>query len=245
VNSVVGAIANVTLRALLSRRRSLLMLLLALSPLLLALLIRAAGRPVDPVRVERNLLDGLVIRTVLPLVALVLGTGAMGSELEDGTGVYLLTKPVPRWVIMAAKFLAAAGLTAALVAPAALLTGLLVAGDQGGGAGIAFAYAIATAIGALLYTGIFLALSIATGRALIIGLVYTLLWEGLLAGLFAGSRAFSVREYTIGIAGLLDPGHVTAQLDPVTAVVGSVAVFGLSFFLATQLLANYQVRGAD
>ena len=40
------------------------------------------------------LLDGLVVTTLLPLAALVYGTAALGAEIEDGTAVYLLSKPV-------------------------------------------------------------------------------------------------------------------------------------------------------
>ena len=49
----------------------------------------------------------------MPLVALIFGTAALGSEIEDGTAVYLLIKPIPRWQIALAKILVAAGLTAA------------------------------------------------------------------------------------------------------------------------------------
>ena len=48
----------------------------------------------------------------MPLVALILGTAALGSEIDDGTAVYLLIKPIPRWRIALAKILVAAGLTA-------------------------------------------------------------------------------------------------------------------------------------
>jgi ABC-2 type transport system permease protein len=242
---MIDTILRLTLRSLLSRRRSILMLLLAVSPVLIAVLVRVAGRPVDPVRIELNVLDGLIVRTVLPLVALVLGTGAMGSELEDGTAVYLLAKPIPRWKITAAKLLAAGGLTAILVSPAALVTGLLIAGDQGGGGGVAVAYALAAVVGSFLYTGVFLAASVATGRALIIGLVYTLLWEGLLAGLFAGSRAFSIREYTIGIAGMISPARIRPPLDPVTTIAGSIVVLVVAVLLATRWLSTFQVRASD
>jgi ABC-2 type transport system permease protein len=234
-----------TLRGLLTRRRSLLMLLLALSPVAVALLVRLVGRPPDPERLELNLLDGLVVRSILPLVALVFGTAAIGSELEDGTAVYLLVKPIPRWLIVAAKLLAAGGLTAVLVAPAALVTGLAIAGDQSGGARIAFAYAAASVAGAFLYAAVFLAASLATGRALIIGLGYTLLWEGLLAGLFAGSRAFSIRQYTIGIAGILDPARIRPQLDALTTLGLSTTVLVVAMALATRWLSGYQVRAAE
>ena len=242
---MIEAILRLTVRSLLNRRRSVLMLLLALIPVFIALLVRLAGRDANPVRIEVNILDGLVVRTVLPLIALVLGTAAMGSEIEDGTVVYVLTKPVARWRIVIAKLLAAGGLTAALTAPAVLVTGLLVAGDQGGGAQIAVAYAIASVIGSFLYSAVFLAASVATGRALIIGLVYTLLWEGLLAGLFAGTRAFSIREYTIGIAGILDPDRIHPPLDAATSIVGAVGALVVALLLATRWLTSFQVRSAD
>jgi ABC-2 type transport system permease protein len=221
------------------------MLLLALSPVLIAVFARLAGRDADPVRIELSVLDGLVVRTVLPLVALVLGTGAVGSELEDGTAVYVLAKPIPRWMVVAAKLLAAGGLTAALVAPAAILTGMILAGDQGGGARIAVGYGVAAAGGSFLYAAVFLAASVASGRALIVGLVYTLLWEGFLAGLFAGSRAFSIREYTIGIAGLIAPDRIHPPLDGITTVAGAIGVLVVAFALATRWLATFQVRSAD
>jgi ABC-2 type transport system permease protein len=239
------AILRLTLRLLLNRRRNILLILLALIPVLIALLVRLAGRPPDPERIAISVLDGLVVRTVLPLVALILGTAAIGSELEDGTAVYVLAKPVPRGAVVAAKLLAAGGLTAALIAPTGLVTGLVLSGDQGGGLQLSIAYAVASIVGSFLYAAVFLAASIATGRALIAGLIYTLLWEGLLAGLFTGSRAFSIREYTIGIAGLLDPDHVNAQLDALTAVAGSVVVLVAASFLATRWLSVYQVRAAE
>jgi ABC-2 type transport system permease protein len=242
---MIEAIFWVTLRGLVSRRRSVLMVLLAALPIAIALVVRLAGRPADPERLEINILDGLVVRTVLPLVALVLGTAALGSELEDGTGVYLLIKPIARWRIVAAKLLAAGGLTALLVAPPAIVTGLILAGDQGDGAQVALAYGVATVVGAFLYASVFLAVSIATGRALVIGLVYTLLWEGLLAGLFAGSRALSIREYTVGVAGLLDAASIRAALDGTTTIAMSLLVFAVAVFLASRWLAGFQVRGSE
>src|SRR5262249_53931537 len=151
-------------------------------------------------------------------------------------------KPIPRWTVVVAKVIAAAGLCALLIAPASLLTGLILAGDQSGGDRIAIAYAIASAVGALLYSAVFVAASIASNRALVGGLVYTLIWEGLLAGLFAGSRAFSIREYTIGIAGVIAPDSIHAQLNGLTAIGLGAVVLVVALSLATRWLSVYQVR---
>src|SRR5688572_24914813 len=105
--SVMASLIEVTLRGLLGRRRTLLLVLLAGLPVLIALLIRISGGRPDADRV----LDTLVVRTVMPLVALIVGTAAIGSEIEDGTAVYLMVKPIPRWRIVLAKGLVAAGMT--------------------------------------------------------------------------------------------------------------------------------------
>jgi ABC-2 type transport system permease protein len=48
----------------------------------------------------------LVASAVLPLVVLLLGVAAFGNEVGDRTLVYLTTKPLPRWRIVAPKLLA-------------------------------------------------------------------------------------------------------------------------------------------
>ena len=67
--TIFATLASVTLRALLGRRRTLLMVLLAAMPVLLGLLVRANE---DELRAEvlEPTIDGLVIRVVLPLIAL-------------------------------------------------------------------------------------------------------------------------------------------------------------------------------
>jgi len=222
------------------------MLLLALIPVAIAVLIRLAGRPPDPERLAAAILRDLILGTVLPLVALVFGTAAIGSELEDGTAIFVLAKPIRRRWIIAAKLVAAAGLTVALTMPIAIVTGLLVAGDQGGGALLTFAFAGGILVAGILYSAIFIALSVVTSRALIIGLVYTLLWEGLLAGLFDGTRVLSVRQYAIGIAGLLDPnGRLNPGLNAATAIGMSALIFAAAFIFASRRLAVYEVRSSQ
>jgi ABC-2 type transport system permease protein len=234
-------IAGVTLRALLGRRRSLLMVLLAALPVALGLLIRIAGETAS----ADEILDPLIVRTVLPLIALVFGTAALGSELEDGTAVFLMVKPVSRWRIVGAKMLVAAGLTVALVMPATVVTGLLTAGFGPSALGATFAFALATAIGGAAYACAFVALSAFTTRALVVGLGYTLIWEGILAGLLEATRFLSIRQATLGIAGGLtgDPGRDT--LDFPTSVGIIVAVIVGAYVLGSLRLARFEVRGGE
>jgi ABC-2 type transport system permease protein len=239
---VVVTIAAVTARALLGRRRTILMLLLAGAPVLLGLLVRLGGtRP----GALPSALDGLIVSSVLPLVALVFGTAALGSELDDGTAVHILTKPIPRWAIVLPKLAVAGGLTAILLFPSTILAGILVGGLASRELGMTFAFAIAVLIGSFVYSAIFVALSAATSRGLVIGLAYSLLWEGLLSGALKGTQLFSVREYIRGMASALAPrGSVESVVGAYGFVFAIVAIVIVTA-LASWRLARYEIRAAE
>jgi ABC-2 type transport system permease protein len=232
----------ITLRNLVDRRRFWLMVLLAAVPVLIAIVGRVFAQQVFSDRI----FDQLIIRTVLPLVALVFGTAALGTELDDGTIVFLLSKPIGRARIVAAKGLVAAGLTACLVVPATLITGLVATTSNASMAGASLAYAMAAVAGGAAYALAFLALSSFTSRALAVGLGYVLLWEGVLAGLFEGTRAFSIRQATLGLAAQLQggTGDITALPGPTSVVVLGAIILG-SLALGGWRLSRYQMKGGD
>jgi ABC-2 type transport system permease protein len=242
--TIFATIATVTLRSLLGRRRTLLMALLAAMPILLGLLVRA-NRDELSTAILGQTIDGLVIRTVLPLIAIVFGTAALGSELEDGTGVHFLTKPIDRWIIIVTKTLVAGSLTAVLVVPSTVISGILMGGLGRDAIAVTFAFALAILVGSYVYTAIFLVLSSITTRGLIIGLAYALIWEAVVAGLLPGSQVFSVREYLLGIVQTLSPEAVKTSLVGAGGFLYAAVAFGLALVIGSFRLARYEVRGAD
>ena len=242
--TIFATITSVTLRALLGRRRTLLMVLLAAMPIFLGLIVRANEDTLS-LRILGQTLDGLVIRTVLPLVAIVFGTAALGSELEDGTAVFLLTTPVDRWLVVLAKALVAGTLSAVLIVPGTVIGGILMGGTDAEAITITFAFALASIVGAYLYTAIFLVLSVFTSRGLIIGLVYALIWEGIVAGLLPGSQVVSVREYLTGIVQTLAPEAGRTSLVGASGFLYAAVAFVLTLALGSVRLARYEVRGAE
>ena len=235
-------IVALTLRALLDRKRTWLMVLLAAMPVGLVLLATSVG----DARIEGEDFDVMIISIVLPLVALVFGTSALGPELEEGTIVYLLTKPVRRFRIVLDKAVVAAALTAVLVVLSTLLTGLVVESAGTELMGVAVAFAIATVAGGAAYVVLFVAISAFTRWALIIGLLYVLIWEGVLADLLPGTETFSVRQATLGIAWGLSGERVprdVGTLDQGLITIGLVLVIGIG--VATWRMSRYQLRGSD
>ena len=238
------AIVGVTFRSLLSRRRSLLVLLFVLIPIALALFIRAVGVPESPNDIANAVLDSFVTVVVLPLVALLFGTATLGSEIDDGTIVYLLAKPIPRWEILAAKLLVAEVATLALVVPSTLLTGVILLAGTSGDMTIAYAYTVGVAVGAVVYVAIFVAMSVVTSRALVLGLAYILIWEGFLASLFAGTKNLSVREYSVSIAQAI-AGQDLASTTPIAVEVAvplSIVVTVVAIAIAIRRLGSFEVK---
>ena len=241
--TAVATIAEVTLRALLGRRRTLLLLLLAGLPVLVALLARLGGGRLD----AAPILDAMIVRLVLPLTALVFGTAALGSELDDGTAVYILLKPVPRWQVVVAKVGVAGLLSAALAVGSSLLTGVVAGGGGPTSIGTTLSVAVATGLAAFAYTALFVAASAVTSRALVFGLIYVLVWEGVLAGILEATKIVSVREATLGLASALAPSQsrIPTGLDPSQAVFLLALILFGGLFVAAVRLSGYEVRGTE
>jgi ABC-2 type transport system permease protein len=237
----IAPVMAITLRSLLDQRRFWLMVLLAAVPVLLTLI----GTGLGDADISDEVFDALMVQTVLPLIALIFGTGALGSELEDGTIVYLLAKPGHRARIVVGKGLVAAGVTTALVVPATVLTGIILASRQSDITETTIAYAVAVAVGGSAYALGFMALSSITSRGLAIGLGYVLIWEGILSGLLPGTQTFSVRQATLGLADMLGAKGIEDPLPATTSVVVLAAIIAGSLFLATWRMSRFQLRGGD
>jgi ABC-2 type transport system permease protein len=146
--------------------------------------------------------------------------------------------------VVLTKLAVAALCAAALTCGPMLLAGLIAAGGLGDG--LVLGMVAGAAIGSILYASVFLALSLVTGRALVFGLAYVLIWEGLLAGLFAGTRTFSVRQLTLAFAdaiGGIRADIFDAPLGLTTAVVVGVALLVLTTAIAIRRLSEFEISG--
>jgi len=241
-----ATVFKLTLRQFAGQRRSLLLFGLALVPVALAVLFRL-GEHADQHEETAHFLADVVITAILPLACLILGTSALGSEIEDGTAVYVLAKPVPRRDIIAAKFAASALIAAAFLVPATAVSGLI--GLQGvSEEGIATGFTIAVLVGVFAYTAVFMLLSVATSRALLIGLAYVFIWEGLITELFSGTRYLSIRQYCLGIADLISTvseRDFEANLGGVEGLVLAGVVVATALVFAVRRLEAFELIGTD
>ncbi len=181
-------ILRLTLRQTVGQRRTWVILLFASVPVIFALIFRLAA-DADENRLEFFMegMDGLVIGLILPLTALVFGTAVLGQELEDGTAVYLLSKPISRWRVVLEKATAAWIATSVVLGISiGAMALILLAGDAE--YRLILAGSAALSFGALAYVSLFVCLSIMFSRALIIGIVYVFVWEALITALINNAR---------------------------------------------------------
>lgn len=243
--AAVAPLVRLMVRAMLGRRRSLGVALLAAVPVLVAFIMAVGGGLGAPATMAIDVFSTLTLGLAIPLIALILGTGALGTQIDDGTIVYLLLKPVPRRTVIIAAMLVAAPATAALALPATFLSGLLVLGT------VAPELQAGMVLGAFLastvYGTVFVTLSVVTGRALVLGLGYLLIWEGLVTSLLPGTQVLSIREYALAIVAAvsaMNPAGPGSGVDPLVAVVAAAVVLVAAVILGVWRLANFEISEA-
>lgn len=225
-------IAMITWRAMAGRRRAVLLLTLPAVLLTLAVALRLTG--VADVEVARGVLGAFALGTLVPLLGLIVGTGVIGPEIDDGAMVYVLAKPVPRLTIVITKFAVAVGSLAVFAALPTLLAGLTL---TGGDDGLAVAYGVGTFIGGIAYCAVFLLLAVLTRHAVVVGLLYALVWESLIGGYLPGARTLSIQQWAVSVTGALaDEGAVATDVRlPVAIVLLAVVTVGAVLYAGQRL----------
>ena len=231
-----------SLRSLVGRRRGVLLFVLPLLLLAVAALVRALAGTSETIAID--VLGELGFGTVVPLVALIAATGILAPEIDDGSIVYLLAKPIPRSRIVLSKVAVAIAFTALLTVSAMALSTVLMAGAD---ARLALAYAVGTLAASAAYSAVFVLLAVLTKHSVVWGLVYWLLWEGLLGSVLSGVRWLSITSWSSAVADqAAAPGvEVYADLGATYAWTATLVALALALWFATRRLRAFNLTGDD
>ena len=190
-----------TARQFLEGRSIRIVALLAAVPLLLgAIEIIAVGSDLQ----VRNMLgqgfNELTSPTLLPLIALILASSALGNEISDRTLPYLTLKPWGRLRIVLEKY-AATVTTGTLIAITLMFLawGLLGAVSSNFDGELLLAMILSIVLAIAAYAAAFTLLSLLITRVLMAGLLYVLIWESLLAQFIPGLRLLSIQHYVTSV----------------------------------------------
>ncbi|MCT4357635.1 ABC transporter permease subunit [Streptomyces sp. Je 1-79] len=234
-------VARLTYRALLGRRRALILFALPALLLVIAAAVRAFNGADD--QVAADVLGGFALATMVPLIGVIAGTGAIGPEIDDGSIVYLLSKPVKRPSIIFTKLIVAIAVTMVFSAVPTFLAGMIL---NGNGQQVAVAYTVAALVASIAYSALFLLLGTVSRHAVVIGLVYALVWEALFGSLISGAKTLSVQQWALAVAQKVSgEGLVTSDVGLPTAVALLVGVTVLATWYAGQKLRTLKLAGEE
>ena len=197
-----ATVASLTSRTLLGRKRTLILLLLPLALLGLCALARVLAGLDSEIDQELqgplapNLLTTFGIAILMPLLSLIAGTGAIGPEIDEGSIVYLLAKPLNRYSIVVTKLLVAIGVVVTFGVVPIAVAGIVLTGELGE---VTVAFIVGALAGGIAYCAVFLTLAVMTRNAVVIGLIYALIWESLVGGLVPGAQALSIQQWSLAL----------------------------------------------
>lgn len=235
-----GVVLRLTLRASVSRKRALLFAVPGLVLILLSALLKAkaTGNQWPPI-----LLGQFGFSVIIPLTALLVGGSVLGAEIEDGSIMHLLATPVTRLSVVVSKYVAAVGLTVVLAAVPEYLAGAIAKGPSNK---LTIGLFVGALAGAVMYNALFLMLTalLSPGRALAFGLLYVLLWEGLLANLVAGVRLLSIGHYGLAIANsIAHNSQLHASLNVGTGIGMGIVVTIITLAIAVNGMSTFAIKG--
>jgi ABC-2 type transport system permease protein len=240
-----ATIVQLTWRSLLGRRRAWLLAALPAILLLLAVTVRLVHGLEAQAAV--NLLGAFALGFLVPLVGLIAGTGSIGPEIDDGSIVYLLAKPISRPSIVHSKLAVAMAVTALFGAVPTLVAGWVMAGGRDR---VAVAYAIGVLVAGVAYSALFVLLAVLTRNAVVIGLLYALLWESVVGGYVPGAQALSIQQWALAITQHVigspaDDLGVSAAVGLPTSIVLLAAVVGAAIVLAGRQLRSLRFTSEE
>lgn len=192
-------IFRLELRQAVNLKRIIWLSLFLLVPTFIIIVINLSGSKTD----QRDFIGVgyfFFIQTLTPLISLIYGANMIAHEIDNKTLTYLLIRPVPKWLIILAKYLANVLVATGLIWIASLIC-LIMAILLNHNyhweniVGIFIPFLLTNLVGAAVFTAIFNLMGLITRKPLLFGLAYCLLIEWLLSNLPMTLQNLSVSYY--------------------------------------------------
>jgi len=220
---------GIVLRQLITRGRLAALLLVGAVVAAIAIAVGASDNRTDPVETGVRLISDLGFTTLVPIVALVFASAALGDMREDGTLVYLWLRPMDRWPIAVGAWLASITLSLPLTLVPLVVSAVAV----DGGSDLVRATVLAGVIGVVAYSALFVLLGLLLKNSIVWGLGYILIWEGIVAAFGSFAAKLAIRGYTRSIlTSLTDINLDLGDLSLPVAVIVPLVVAAVALVLA-------------
>ena len=235
-----ATIVRLGVRSIFGRWRGVLLIVLPVVLVGISLLVRLlVGEDASS---AKDTLFGLGLVVIVPLVALLAISGLLAPEIDDGSISYLLAKPISRHTIVASKLVVALACVLVFGALPMFVSGLVLLAES---PSFAVGFGLASLVGGTAYCAIFALLSVTTRHAVVIGLIYLLVWEGLLGGLLDGIRWLSITRWSAEIIDQIADLKLVEHLPLAYALIALVAVVAGGTWLTGSQLRSFNLTGDE
>ncbi len=246
------ALFTLSLRQFLRGRRMLVLGFLALLPAGLAMLLRFDEHTSSVAGIEFACLFYLIPHVLLPLTALLYGSGMILDEQEEQTLTYLLIRSLPKWSIYLTKLAATMCICAILGFVFVVVTYTTTYLGSGHFLEVFPVKMLLTffvmTLSMITYAAVFGCLSMLVQRSMIVGIIYIAAVEGVMANLEFAVRKLSVMYYFRVLSlNWLSLDRARAEMwsinlgeapDPLTCVLTLLFVTMVSTFVAVRIFSQ-------
>ncbi|UCG69299.1 MAG: ABC transporter permease [Thermoplasmata archaeon] len=145
-----------------------------------------------------NLMDFLILFFFMPVIAMIYGASIIRDEIDDRSITQILTSPLKREFAYIGYYLSLAislSIVMVIIVTVGFLSFFGQMGIEGDALGIYADVCALSIIGSLVYSSLFLFISLPMKRPLYFGLFYAFIWEGFIGSIPGRIQEVALKHY--------------------------------------------------
>lgn len=227
------AIIRYSTKKILFSKKAIVTLLIAL--FIAGVMGYAATQDMDRLQDGTNFMDFLILFFFMPVIAMIYGASIIRDEIDDKSITQILTSPLKREFAYIGYYLSLAislSIVMVIIVTVGFLSFFGQMGIEKDALGIYADVCILSIIGSLVYSSLFLFISLPMKRPLYFGLFYAFIWEGFIGSLGGKIQEVALKHYVRSIGSEWIPfGEISRYSASEVSYSSGVLVVVTMFFL--------------
>ncbi|UCE36807.1 MAG: ABC transporter permease [Thermoplasmata archaeon] len=232
------AIIRYSTKKILFSRKAVVSVLIAI--FIAAVMGYAATQDLERLPAGADFMDALILFFFMPIIAMIYGASIIRDEIEDKSITQILTSPLDRTFAYLGYYISlviSLSIVMVLIVTVGFLSFFGQTGIDSDALGIYFSVCILSIIGSMVYSSLFLLISLPFKRPLYLGLFYAFIWEGFIGSLGGRIQEVAIKHYIRSIGSdWISHGSISGYNASGIGYSSSVLVGITIFFLAIGIL---------
>ncbi len=214
LSSIMALTVHSTRKLLMSRK----LLITVLVALFVAVVMGYAGsQDLEALSGGADLMDALILFFFMPVMAMIFGTSLIRDEIDDKSITHVVTAPLDRAYSYIGYYLPlviSVIVSMVVIETSGFLAFYLQQGVTSEAVEMYSEFIALAAIGSVVYSALFLAVSVVFKKPVFIGLFYAFIWEGFIGSLPGAIQKASIKHYLRSLGSeWIDHGQISEFVD--------------------------------